>query len=284
MLERLLMIKEPLMLVSMSLPRCPNMPTNEQWKVINDFVALLKPYESLTLQLSSEKRPTLGKVIPLIRGLLLTVGNKNPATSPGNYLKKNLLEQTTKRFGDIQGKYPSHLYSKATILSPRFKKAAFTSIDNANEAEQELLKDLTEYLENHGPLRTEQIIPESTISESNTKLNSIPEENLLNFLETTVSTLRSQTTFSITAKALCRQYFDVEFLNITDNPILFWKNNNLMFGALSEIALKYLCIPATSVPSERIFSKAGQIVSIRRNRLLPKNVDKLLFLNSNSEK
>ncbi|XP_050521022.1 uncharacterized protein LOC126894216 isoform X2 [Daktulosphaira vitifoliae] len=117
-------------------------------KVIN--VTLLKPYESLTVQLSSEKRPTLGKVIPLIRGLLLTVGNKNPATSPGNYLKKNLLEQTTKRFGNIKGKYPSHLYAKATILDPRFKKAASTSIDNANESEQELQKDLAEYLENHG--------------------------------------------------------------------------------------------------------------------------------------
>lgn len=77
---------------------------------------------------------------------------------------------------------------------------------------------------------------------------------------------------------------NIKFLNIQDDPILFWKNNKQMLGALSEVALKYSCIPATSVPSERVFSKAGQIVSARRNRLLPDNVDKLIFLNANLER
>ncbi|XP_022180699.1 zinc finger BED domain-containing protein 1-like [Myzus persicae] len=42
MMERLLLVKEPLMLVSMGLPRCPNMPSNEQWQTINDFIFDLK--------------------------------------------------------------------------------------------------------------------------------------------------------------------------------------------------------------------------------------------------
>jgi len=45
-----------------------------------------------------------------------------------------------------------------------------------------------------------------------------------------------------------------------------------------------LYILDTSIPSERVFSKAGKIVSARRNRLLPDNVDKLIFLNANLEK
>lgn len=52
----------------MSLSRCPKMPSNYQWESINDFVILLKPFESLTIQISSEQRPTLAKVIPLLRG------------------------------------------------------------------------------------------------------------------------------------------------------------------------------------------------------------------------
>jgi len=40
-------------------------------------------------------------------------------------------------------------------------------------------------------------------------------------------------------------------------------------------------IPATSVPAESIFSKTGQIMSARRNRLLPDNLDTLIFLNKN---
>jgi len=44
------------------------MPTNDQWTVVDDLVMLLKPFETLTVELSYEKKPTLGKVIPLIRG------------------------------------------------------------------------------------------------------------------------------------------------------------------------------------------------------------------------
>lgn len=45
--------------------------------------------------------------------------------------------------------------------------------------------------------------------------------------------------------------------------------------------LKYLGIVATSVPAERMFSKAGEVVSKKRNRLKGKTVNMLLFLNKN---
>lgn len=42
-----------------------------------------------------------------------------------------------------------------------------------------------------------------------------------------------------------------------------------------------LSVPATSVPCERIFSKTGQIISERRNRLSHNKVEKIIFLNAN---
>lgn len=65
MQARLLEVKEPLTVVSLSIKRGPTMPTNEQWTIIEDLVMLLKPFETLTVQLSYEQKPTLGKVIPL---------------------------------------------------------------------------------------------------------------------------------------------------------------------------------------------------------------------------
>ena len=53
------------------------------------------------------------------------------------------------------------------------------------------------------------------------------------------------------------------------------------FPNLKILALKYLAVPGSSVPSERLFSKAGELVSERRNRLKPKNIDMMLFLNKN---
>ena len=49
---------------------------------------------------------------------------------------------------------------------------------------------------------------------------------------------------------------------------------------LYEVAMKFMSVPATSVPSERVFSKAGQLITERQNRLSGKNIDMLLFLNS----
>lgn len=59
------------------------------------------------------------------------------------------------------------------------------------------------------------------------------------------------------------------------------ENEEAVFPLPSKVAKKYLGTAATSVPAERLFSNAGEAISERRNRLKPKNVHILLFLNTN---
>ena len=49
----------------------------------------------------------------------------------------------------------------------------------------------------------------------------------------------------------------------------------------SNVAKYYLCIHATSVPSERVFSTAGDIATAQRAALSGENVDILIFLKKN---
>ncbi|XP_029289099.1 uncharacterized protein LOC115009315 [Cottoperca gobio] len=51
------------------------------------------------------------------------------------------------------------------------------------------------------------------------------------------------------------------------DPLQYWKSNERAYPHLHELALKCLCSPCSSVPCERVFSKAGELVSKRRNRL-----------------
>jgi len=118
---------------------------------------------------------------------------------------------------------------------------------------------------------------------SGVSASSTENENLLEYLQAKVTTIRSKTTDTSTAVTLIRQYMDIPYLKLNEDPIKFWKNRNSVLYTLTEMALKYACTPATSVPSERIFAKAGQIVSQQRNRLSPKNVDILIFLIKNLE-
>jgi len=57
------------------------------------------------------------------------------------------------------------------------------------------------------------------------------------------------------------------------------KNHVLTHPHLQQLAKKYICIPATSVAAEQLFSKAGKPISKRKACLKPKNVNMLLFLN-----
>jgi hypothetical protein len=50
---------------------------------------------------------------------------------------------------------------------------------------------------------------------------------------------------------------------------------------MASMALVYLASPPTSVPSERVFSTAGDIITDHRSRLLPENAEKLILLKFN---
>ena len=65
-----------------------------------------------------------------------------------------------------------------------------------------------------------------------------------------------------------------------NDPLLWWKGNQLLFPTLPKLARIYLSIPATSAPTERIFSKAGLFITNRRGRLAPKLAGMLITLKS----
>ena len=66
-----------------------------------------------------------------------------------------------------------------------------------------------------------------------------------------------------------------------EDPLLWWKKYKVNYPRLSEMARKYLCVQATSSPSERVFSTSGNIVTCERTCLLPNMVNMLVFLAEN---
>ena len=71
-------------------------------------------------------------------------------------------------------------------------------------------------------------------------------------------------------------------LSIVDSdPLLFWQKNSKKFPSLSKIAQKYLHIPATSAPVERIFSVAGKTFTPDRCRLGDTAFEQLMNIKCN---
>jgi hypothetical protein len=65
------------------------------------------------------------------------------------------------------------------------------------------------------------------------------------------------------------------------NPLAWWKENQFILPLLSKLARRILCIPATSAPSERVFSQAGLTISKLRCSLSTANASNIIFLHDN---
>lgn len=78
------------------------------------------------------------------------------------------------------------------------------------------------------------------------------------------------------------EYLKATRIPTTYSPLRWWARREKQFPRLAKLAKIYLAVPATSTPSERVFSLAGNTVTRQRASLHPGNVDKLVFLNENT--
>jgi hypothetical protein len=53
------------------------------------------------------------------------------------------------------------------------------------------------------------------------------------------------------------------------DPLGWWKEKEPTYPILAKLAIEYLAIPATSAPSERIWSRLANMLSIRRSLMNP---------------
>ena len=64
-------------------------------------------------------------------------------------------------------------------------------------------------------------------------------------------------------------------------PLEFYKLNYHHLPFMGKIAKMLFCVTASSVPSECMFSKAGELISKKRSRLNPELAEDMLMLASN---
>ena len=70
-------------------------------------------------------------------------------------------------------------------------------------------------------------------------------------------------------------------VHLNANPITSWKGNEHRYPRMSVLSRGRLGVAGTNVPSERLFSAAGCLISAKRACISSKNVDMMLFLNKN---
>eukprot|EP00731_Ephydatia_muelleri_P001200 Em0001g1200a len=68
-----------------------------------------------------------------------------------------------------------------------------------------------------------------------------------------------------------------------DDPMEWWRKHEVHFPHVAKLARKYLSIPASTAPAERVFSTAKNILQKKRWSLLPERLGKCIFLRHNAK-
>ena len=190
---------------------------------------------------------------------------------------------------DLENRYSSPRISEVldicSFLDPRFKSRYLENKENTiSLITEECVTSLEGFDNSPEPIivdkqqhTTSSVSPPSKKSKGlSAIIRNIEEEN-----GDTESLPVTSLTCEQRASNEINSYLDFPIAKPETSPLVWWKTECRRFPTLSRLAVKYLCICGTSVPSERVFSRGGQIVSAHRSRLHPKNVNKLIFLSQN---
>ncbi|XP_047222620.1 E3 SUMO-protein ligase ZBED1-like [Girardinichthys multiradiatus] len=101
--------------------------------------------------------------------------------------------------------------------------------------------------------------------------------------EDMVVEIRQENSFSTTEKIQeeIQRYRGLPSTLTSVNPVTWWWNVRDTMPMLSNLATRYLCVQASSTPSERTFSTARDTISRERVCLSPEKADMLSFLKKN---
>ena len=78
--------------------------------------------------------------------------------------------------------------------------------------------------------------------------------------------------------------FLIETQTLNDmDPLMWWKAKRFNFPNVARVARKWLSVPATSTPSERVFSICGLVDTAKRSSLLGESIQKQIFLYNNMD-
>ena len=286
----------------------------EELSVVEDLVQILEPFQRATSILCAELNPTMNKVLVTFEKIKKILENPNFSSIMKKVVSK-MKEEICKRITDEE------IPLMAAMLSPDTKNLNFLSESERISAHQLLLtkalsvsnvkikeeknETVTDSSSQSGP--STDILPKLPSLDS--ELTHDPQTEVICTGEKTVD----ECGVSSAKKMKCvdlEDWFDDVFVVREDRIsesvavekevtmylgssksaedraltlLQWWQKNEFLFPRLGILARKYLAIPASSVPSERVFSLCGNLITKKRSRMRPALVDTIVFLKMNME-
>ncbi|XP_055956189.1 E3 SUMO-protein ligase ZBED1-like, partial [Patella vulgata] len=254
-----------------------------------DILICLKPMKTVPTVMCSEKHPTASMILPIYFELLSLMSYKDDDNACICELKSAVTTDLSKRYQDPEVRM---FLQKASLLDPRFKSIPFLKDDEKLELYTQVTVEASNnvVVQNSSQIsRSKELVLVDNDSVNSPETATQPkrsktESGIISILGDTYNTLAPphspMSVIEIVEQEMAK-YREEIGISLTTNPLTWWSAQRNKYPYLSKLAKVYLCVPGTSVPSERVFSTAGDIVSSQRSCLKPSCVDMLIFLKKN---
>ncbi|GBC36498.1 zinc finger BED domain-containing protein RICESLEEPER 2-like [Rhizophagus irregularis DAOM 181602=DAOM 197198] len=260
MLVRARELKEPLNTLSNSDINLRSFTLNEkEWECLAEIELMLKGFSKATKQICAETYPTIAYVIPYYNILLSRL--EDFRDSPGRCKEgKEAASNAIRKLLEYYDKTDTSIYTISLVLDPRLKIQYMKDQKwDKRWIESARKKVLEIYKGKYAPIEINNINNEYDSSDEDliTHISKRRRVEKSNEFETFIKGDR--------APAL-------------SDTLNWWKRHKEEFPNLANMAKDYLGIPATSVPSERVFSSAADVVTSDRARLAPETIRAIMCL------
>lgn len=261
-----------------------NKLTDADWSLIESLLPVFRPLYLATNELSAEKYTTLSKVIPMIRQLMSTYSaNRANENTLLKEVRKTILESLKAKFKDLE---TDSIYTNSSIFDPRFKDLVFSTKAKALAAVSQAKNDaINANLENsNDEIGSDSDFDDFAVTEIDSNKNEADELWVKFDAKIAKASTDSKPTNHVNeiVELEMKQYLESPNIERKLCPIKWWATvGQKQYPYLFKIAKKYQCMNATSVPSERVFSKAGTIINKKRCALGKKTANMLITLNHN---
>ena len=263
-------------------------PSWQDCDILESIASALKPLKVMTDALAGESCVTISAVKPILNHIIskLEEEDDDHDTDMTKEIKERIKVDLELRYlnDDIR-----QLLELASFLDPRFKLTHVSDrADILKEMEIQMLKEMDNENNEAPTCHSSSTATSATSRTVSSSSEAVPPPNkkskgLSKILSHCLSDLVIQQQLSPQQKIKQEidQYLTHPQLDISEDPLEWWKSESIRYPVLAKLARKYLCICATSVPSERVFSCGGNIVCDKRTCLKPERVDHLVFLAQN---
>ena len=242
--------------------------TDDNWGLLKALVPILQPLKRVTTMSSGQSYPSVSAIYPhlfIIEKNIATPVEGEPAAA--KQCRDTVVKELQRRFKSAD--YSTSNAAKAAVLDPRYKRLKFFDEKTRNETYAAVKREMEAIVDDVNQSDDESPEPPS-------KRAKVDDDIFDELADLCADSATAATNYDELAVYLTETPLTPS-ADVTD----YWRDSSSRFPKLATLARKYMCIPATSVPSESAFSTAGFIINRKRASLSPDTADCLIFLNRN---